>query len=65
MIKYFDADPTINVESLAELHEALDILHTQVMDNLSDESPALGVLERAMEAVGALFPEPPEKGNAG
>lgn len=64
MSRYFDSDPTINVESLTELHEALDILHTQVIDNLSDESPALGILETAMEAIEMLEPEPPEKGGA-
>jgi hypothetical protein len=40
--------PCIEVWSIDDLIEALDVLHTQVIDNIGDESPAIGILERAM-----------------
>lgn len=43
--------PTIVVESADDLGEALDILHTQVIDNMGEDSPLLRVLEEAMEKV--------------
>lgn len=43
--------PVINVESADELYEALDILHTQVIDNISDESPLLQILQEAMAKI--------------
>lgn len=49
-IKYYGTEgPTIVIKSKDELYEALDLLHTQVIDNLGDESPCLEVLEAAME----------------
>lgn len=52
-IEYYGGIPgaAINVRSVKELHEALDILHTQVMDNISEEAPELRVLEAAMEKI--------------
>lgn len=41
--------PTIVVESAEELMEALDLLHTQIIDNIGEDSPLLRVLEAAME----------------
>lgn len=45
---------TFDVESPNELYEALDIVHTQVMDNLGEDSPYLGILETAIEKVDEL-----------
>jgi hypothetical protein len=53
-IDYYEGagSPTIFVTSAKELYEALDILHTQVMDGtIGDASPLLGILETAMDAV--------------
>lgn len=44
-----------NVESVEEVHEAIDILHTQVMDNISDKSPILSILENTMCALEELM----------
>lgn len=41
--------PTINVESIEELHEAVDILHTQALELLGENNPALRILEEAMD----------------
>jgi len=55
-IRYFGREPQIDVTTSEELHEALDILHTQVIDNLPEEAqaPLLRILEAAMEQVEAL-----------
>lgn len=55
-IKYFDASPSMDVRTPAELHEALDILHTQVIDNFpeSGQAPFLRVLETAMDSLEML-----------
>ena len=48
--------PTITVNSLNELWEALDNLHTQTIDTLGEDALALRVLEKAMselEDIGA------------
>lgn len=44
---------TINVEHPRDLYEALDILHTQVIDNTpkSNQEDLLPILEEAMEKV--------------
>lgn len=47
--------PTIVVQDANELYRALDILHTQVIDNLGGDSPYLPVLENTMEEVGRLL----------
>lgn len=47
--------PCINVESASELYEALDLLHTQVMDNLNEDMELLAILEQAMERVQAII----------
>lgn len=57
-IKYYSGDPTIVVENPEQLAEALDILHTQVMDNFGEDSRFLRVLEDAMERVEALQEDP-------
>lgn len=41
----------INVESGEELLEVVDLLHTQVMDNISEDSPLLRVLEKCMNEI--------------
>ncbi len=46
--------PAIEVRSVSDLNEALDVLHTQVMDNIGEDSPAIGVLERAMRELNRL-----------
>jgi hypothetical protein len=51
MIEYYTDAPTINVENKDELFEAIDILHTQVMDNIGEESPLLRVLEKCMHEI--------------
>lgn len=49
IIYYFGADgPTINVESRKDVYEALDAMHTQVMDNLPDDLQLLNWLEATM-----------------
>lgn len=45
----------INVESIEELYDALDILHTQIMDNLKSDLRLIKILEQAMNQVEALF----------
>lgn len=52
--------PTIQVETPDDLAEALDILHTQVMDAFGDResAPYLDILEKAMEALETLEPKP-------
>ena len=47
--------PAIEIHNLKELYEALDVLHTQVMDNVDEDSPALRILSDAMDAVRALM----------
>jgi hypothetical protein len=42
---------TINVESGEELLEVVDLLHTQVMDNIGEDSPLLRVLEKCMNEI--------------
>jgi len=41
----------INVESGEELLEVVDLLHTQVMDNISEDSPLLRVLKKCMNEI--------------
>lgn len=53
-IEYYGDTPSIKIESVADLLEALDILHTQVMDNLQENPSLLRILEAAMEQVEAL-----------
>ena len=45
----------INVESIEELYDALDILHAQIMDNLKSDLRLIKILEQAMNQVEALF----------
>ncbi len=48
--------PTFNVQNPDDLYEALDILHTQVLDGFGDKdmAPYLDVLEKAMNRVDDL-----------
>lgn len=46
--------PCINVETVEELYEALDLLHTQVMDNLGEDMALLTILSDAMDRVQAV-----------
>lgn len=49
---YVDTDaPIINVMSLRELIKALDILRSQVIDNINKDSKVLRVLEYAIEQI--------------
>jgi len=57
--------PSIKVEDASELHDALDILHTQVIDNIGEDSPLLRVLESAMDKVQRLIDADPPKGGEG
>lgn len=41
----------ITVESAEDLHEAIDHLHTLVMDNISEDSPLLDILSETMDAI--------------
>lgn len=41
--------PCIEVESAQELYDALDLLHTQVMDNLNEHPALLKILSEAMD----------------
>jgi len=45
-----DGAPTITVENAEELYEALDLLHTQIMDTCGDDD-LLRILIDAMDAV--------------
>ncbi len=53
MIEYYFGinGPTIVVESRDDLLEAIDTLHTQVMDNIGEDSPLLGILEKCMDEI--------------
>jgi len=51
MIEYYNEGPTIIIESKDDLREAIDILHTQVMDNIDEDSPLLQILEKCMEEI--------------
>jgi len=44
-------EPTVNVETIEELLEAVDLLHTQVMDNIGEKSPLLEILEKCMREI--------------
>jgi hypothetical protein len=56
MINYYVGTdgPTIKVETIGELFEAIDLLHTQVMDAEISED-ALRILEEAMEKLDELL----------
>jgi len=47
---------TFNIDSPIELHSAIDILHTQVMDNTpeSNQKELLPILEKAMREIESL-----------
>lgn len=40
---------SIDVESIEEVYEAIDSIHTQVMDNLGENDPMLEILENCMD----------------
>lgn len=44
----------IDIESVDEVYEAFDVLHTQVLDNLGEDNPCLQILSEAMDKVEAL-----------
>ena len=58
MIEYYSGidGPTIVVESEDELLEAIDLIHTQVMDNIGEDSPLLRVLEKCMDEIRSVKP---------
>lgn len=39
----------VNIETAQDLYDALDAMHTQVMDNLGENNPLLRILEQAMD----------------
>jgi hypothetical protein len=43
--------PCINVETVEELYEAVDLLHTQVMDNLDEDKALLKILSETMDRI--------------
>lgn len=45
---YGDDGPCVNIQSKEDLFKALDIMHTQIIDNIGEESPLLDILEQAM-----------------
>jgi hypothetical protein len=47
----------INVESISELLGALDLLHTQCMDNLPDEPKLTKFLSKWMDELQNEFPD--------
>ena len=49
--------PTIVLESPEELYEAIDILHTQVMDNLDENQKLMRILEEAMDKIDQVLEE--------
>jgi len=48
---------TIDIKSIPELYEALDALHTQIMDLGEISHPALNVLETAMDNLTQEYPD--------
>lgn len=46
--------PSINVESLTDLYQALNLIHTQVMDNIGDDTELLSILEDTMYRLEAV-----------
>lgn len=58
-LEYYVGVPgvSINVESAQDLYDALNIMHTQVMDNVGEDDSMLRILEAAMEQVMAQYPE--------
>lgn len=47
----------IDIESIGELYEALDILHTQVMDIYPEDTTALDILEEARTKLVQAYPD--------
>ena len=47
--------PCINVKNAEDLYQALDLLHTQVMDNLDEDTALLQILSDAMDRVQAVI----------
>lgn len=47
--------PCINVETIEELYEAVDLLHTQVMDNLDSNPDLLLILSNALDLIEVLI----------
>lgn len=41
----------IDIETPEELLEAVDLLHTQTMDNIGEDSPLLRILEKCMDDI--------------
>lgn len=58
MIEYYigTEGPTVLVEDVKEVYEALDIIHTQVLDNFQNSKQILKILERAMDELASSFP---------
>jgi len=55
-INYYvgDEGPTIFIEDLEELYEAVDTLHTQVLDNLGGDRELLAILEEALDKLDGI-----------
>lgn len=58
-LEYYVGVPgvSVEIESAQDLYSALDTMHTQVMDNLSEDDPLLRILEAAMQQIMELHPE--------
>lgn len=58
-LEYYVGVPgvSVNVETAQDLYDALNTMHTQVMENIGEDDPMLRILERAMEQVMEQYPE--------
>ncbi len=52
----------VDVESASEVWQALDTIHTQIMDNIGEDSPLLNILEEAMAKIMEHLPEDEQMG---
>jgi hypothetical protein len=59
-IRYFGDEIGVNVQTPGDLLEAIDMLHTQVLDNFPEEdmAPYLAVLEVALNRMHELVSSP-------
>lgn len=56
-IEYYSGfeGPCVNVESVQDLADVIDVLHTQCCDNLPEDSFATRLLESVMESLDARY----------
>jgi hypothetical protein len=41
----------VKAESAQDVYDAIDLMHTQILDEFGEDSPILRVLERAMDSL--------------